>query len=186
MLYLKELNYKLLKYIIINFIFKNLFNSFNTITSCKYKKITKDIINIDISKLIFKETKIFNNINLKTNKIIIFSKNFYKYYNKKEYIELKSFIEYFKLKTNYKPKYKKINFKNKFKNKKTESNKIIMNTFLIIKRNFNYKLILNSSTIKHYTLIKKQLIDYKIIKNKTIIIVNKNKISILIIINLLY
>ena len=92
-----------------------------------------------------------SNINLEVNRAFKLNKGFYKHYNKKGYIELKCFIKY--------PELRKLYNKNKNKNNKKifkSFNKVIISALNnIIKRDYNYKLILNSRAIKYYTLIKK-------------------------------
>jgi ribosomal protein L31E len=104
-----------------------------------------------------------SNINLKANKAFKLNKGFYKHYNKKGHIKLKCFIKYIKLRKLYNKNNKNKNKRNKdnfksFNNKdiKNESSKVIISALInnTIKGNFNYKLVLNSSTIKHYITIK--------------------------------
>jgi hypothetical protein len=104
-----------------------------------------------------------NNTDLKANKAFKLNKGFYKHYNKKGYIKLKCFIKYLKLRKPYNKNNKNKDKRNKdnsesFNNKdiKNEFNKVIISAFIsnTIKGDLNYKLILNSGAIKHYTTIK--------------------------------
>ena len=159
-LYLKELGYELPKPIIASLIFKGLPSAFNTIASRKYEELAKDIANINISKLIseliLEEARISTNTNSEANKAIKPNKSYYKYYNKKGYIEARYYIKYPELKKdsfNKKPNNKK-DKNSPNKELKTKSSKAIISAFLVTKGDSNYKLILDSSTIKYYILIK--------------------------------
>jgi len=102
-------------------IFKRLFSSFNNFTFRKYKKLVKNIVNINILKLIFElileKIKIIFNINGKANKTFKF-KFIYRHYNKIKYLEFNYFIKHPKLINDFNfNKNKKIKF-NKNNNKK--------------------------------------------------------------------
>ena len=182
-LYLKELGYELPKPIIASLIFKGLPSSFNAIVSRKYEELAKNIANIDISKLISelisKEARMTSNTDLEANKASKPNISFCKYYNKKGHIEPKYFIKYPELKKTSNNKSNKNKKSPNNKDKKNESSKAIMSAFAIINKEANYKLILDSGVLEHYTPIKEQLIDYKVILNKSIIIANGTKVPVI-------
>ena len=137
-LYLKELGYELPKPIIVSLIFKGLPSSFDAIASRKYKELAKDIANIDISKLISEliseEARITSNTDLEANKASKPNISFYKYYNKKGYIEPKCFIKYPELKKTSNNKSNKDKKSPNNKDKKNESSKAIISAFTVINK----------------------------------------------------
>ncbi|TVY51036.1 hypothetical protein LCER1_G008631 [Lachnellula cervina] len=92
-IYLKELDYKLLKPFIAILLFKGLSSSFNAFSSRKYKEVTKNIKNIDITKLISdiisKEARLKSNTISLANKTTSNKNPLYKHYSKRDYIEPK-------------------------------------------------------------------------------------------------
>jgi hypothetical protein len=87
-----------------------------------------------------------SNINLEANKASKLNISFYKYYNKKKYIEPKYFIKY--------PELKKTSNNKSNKDKKNESDKAIISAFTIINKEANYKLILDSGILEYYIPLK--------------------------------
>ena len=114
--YLKELSYAILNPLLIYLVFKKLLSFFDNFTSRKYKELIKNIVNINIlkliSKLILEETKIIFNIGGKINKTFKF-RFIYRHCNKIKYLKFNYFIKHPKL----------INDFNFNKNKKGKFNK---------------------------------------------------------------
>jgi hypothetical protein len=184
-LYLKELGHPLPNPIIASLIFKGLPSSFDAIASRKFEELAKDVLNIDIPKLISdlisEEARMSNNLGQSANQgtanKAFKPKSTCTYCKKDGHIKAHCFLKYPELKKDYKPKtFKKKDNKD---NKKTESSKAIMSAFATTKSNSNYKLILDSRATEHYSPIKEWLIDYKNVYNKTIIVANGETVPVI-------
>ncbi|TVY37808.1 hypothetical protein LCER1_G009317 [Lachnellula cervina] len=92
-IYLKELGYKLPKPFIAILLFKGLSSSFDAFSSRKYKEVTKNIKNIDITKLISdiisKEARLKSDTISSANKTTSNKIPLYRHYSKRGYIEPK-------------------------------------------------------------------------------------------------
>ncbi|TVY31835.1 hypothetical protein LOCC1_G008546 [Lachnellula occidentalis] len=178
-IYLKELGYKLPKPFIAILLFKGLSSSFDAFSSRKYEEVTKNINNIDITKLISdiisEEARLQSDsvANKTTSKNIPFCKHF----NRKGHLETKCWIKYPELRQNKRTKNEA--------SEKTESTKAVMMTLAYNSISdketsfYKTKLILDSGTSEHYTFNKDWLLDYKSISNKSIRIANSNSLAIL-------
>ena len=100
--YLKELNYEVPKPFLVWLLFKGLPSSFDSFSSHKYKAITKDLDNIDISKLIsdliLEESRIDASIGLEAYKAGLSNNSFCTYCSRKGHIETKCYTKYPELK----------------------------------------------------------------------------------------
>ena len=139
-------------------IFKGLSNFFNNFAFRKYKELTKNIVNINIFKFIFKlileEVKIIFNIGGKVNKVFKF-RLICRHCNKIKYLKFNCFIKYFKLINDFnfnKNKKGKFNKNNKKENKKIKTKlfKVIIMAINSFNINNNKKFILNSGITKYY------------------------------------
>ena len=198
-IYLKELNYEVPKPFLVWLIFKGLPSPFDSFNSRKYEEITRELDNIDISKLISdlisEESRM--KANLEVNKVTSRNKSYCTHYNKTGHIESKCYSKYPELRpkttrpfTSPKGKNPKENSKD---NTKSKSNKVIMTT---INSSYNLSdnreankatyttsylynnLVLDSGATEHYTPNKEWLLDYKTISNKSIFIANGDELSI--------
>ncbi|TVY22171.1 Retrovirus-related Pol polyprotein from transposon TNT 1-94 [Lachnellula hyalina] len=177
-IYLKELGYELPKPFIAILLFKGLSSSFNAFSSRKYKEVTSNIKNIDITKLISdiisEEARLGSDSS--ANKATSNKMPICKHCNKKGHIEAKCWIKYPELKQN----------KNNNKaSEKTESTKTVMMSLVYNginnkEANINKtKLVLDSGASEHYTFNKDWLLNYKSVSNKSIRIANSYSLAVL-------
>ncbi|TVY12516.1 Retrovirus-related Pol polyprotein from transposon TNT 1-94, partial [Lachnellula arida] len=181
-IYLKELGYELPKPFIAILLFKGLSSSFDAFSSRKYEEVTKNIKDIDITKLIsdiISEEARLKSDTSSANRTTS-NKPYCRHCRREGHIDTKCWIKHPELRQNYK--------RNKSENnnsEKTESTKAVMIT-LAYKglneqgtSNNKSKLILDSGASEHYTFNKDWLLDYKSVSNKSIRIANGHSLAVL-------
>jgi hypothetical protein len=109
---------------------------YNNYVSRKYKELTEDLNKLNILKLItdliIKKGRFNFNVSLEVNKAYNNKSSYYKYCNKKGYIENKYFIKYLELRNNYS------NFSNINKNKNNNYKKGFKKPKVIFKKKVLY------------------------------------------------
>ncbi|TVY36399.1 hypothetical protein LCER1_G008867, partial [Lachnellula cervina] len=127
-IYLKELGYELLKPFIAILLFKGLSSSFDAFSSRKYEEVTKNIKNIDITKLISdiisEEARLKSNTISSANKATSNRIPLCRHCGKRGHIEPKCWDKYPKLRTEQPRQNKKPRSNNTYK--KTESTKAVI------------------------------------------------------------
>ncbi|TVY34054.1 Retrovirus-related Pol polyprotein from transposon TNT 1-94 [Lachnellula cervina] len=189
-IYLKELGYELPKPFIAILLFKGLSSSFDAFSSRKYKEVTKNIKNIDITKLISdiisEEARLKSDTISSANKTTSNKIPLYRHCGKRGHIEPKCWDKYPELRTEQPRQNRKSRSNNT--PEKTESTKAVIMTLASYVYNGlnNYKskfyktqLILDLGASEHYTYNKDWLLDYKPISNKSIRIANGQSLAVL-------
>ncbi|TVY38198.1 Copia protein [Lachnellula cervina] len=131
-IYLKELGYKLPKPFIAILLFKGLSSSFDAFSSRKYEEVTKNIKNIDITKLISdiisEEARLKSDTISSANKTTSNKNPLCRHYGKRGHIEPKCWDKYPELRTELPRQNKKPRSNNNSTSEKTESTKAVMMT----------------------------------------------------------
>ncbi|TVY50361.1 hypothetical protein LCER1_G008756, partial [Lachnellula cervina] len=133
-IYLKELGYELPKPFIAILLFKGLSSSFDAFSSRKYKEVTKNIKNIDITKLISdiisEEARLKSDTISSANKTTSNKIPLCRHCGKRGHIEPKCWDKYPELRTKLSRQNKKPRSSNNSTSEKTESTKAVMMTLV--------------------------------------------------------